>query len=215
MPLFESAKPTEIIERLDVPYEEYINWQTEQILKRKAETVSDVVSIMSFSKSVYTKPDGVETDNSINLTMLPAKRGGGETWHGPGQLIISPVVRLHRDFLISDFIDLIEAPVRQTLLRFGVTPDPKSSDDFPGVSVEGRKIAQLGLFLDDRVTSYGIAFNVTCDLTKFEAINLCGIEDCPVTNLQSEVDRSIEFQEVFQTVVSETTARFHHEDWMA
>lgn len=216
MGIKDSSQRTQIIERVDVPYQDYIEWQTEQIEKRKRNEVPDVVSIMTFSNSVYTRADN-EDPKPINLeeVILTAKRGGSDTWHGPGQIIVAPVIRLRDGFRVKDLTDFLEKPIRRVIEEYGVTPDAHTDDDFPGVQIEGRKIAQLGLNLDDRVTSYGIAFNVTCDLSKFEAIDLCGIENCAVTNLDDEVSYPIDLQEVFDLVVLRVKEAFSYEDWIA
>lgn len=216
MPILDSSSETLVIERRGIPYEDYIAWQTEQIELRKADQVPDTVSVMEFSNSVYTTPDN-NSPKPIDLeeVILLAKRGGEDTWHGPGQLIIAPVVRLAENYLIKDVMDCLEGPVRSVLEAYGVVPDEHAEGDFPGVTVGGRKIAQIGLFLDGRVTSYGLAFNVTCDLTNFDAIDLCGIENCAVTNLASETSNHVDLNEVFDLLSAHTAHAFHYEDWLA
>lgn len=216
MTLLESSQQTLVIEQRNVPYEEYIAWQTDRVEKRKRDEVPDTVSVVTFSDSVYTAPDdGTPRRIDLDEVILTAKRGGGETWHGPGQIIVSPVVRLAPDFRVRDLTDILEGPIRKVLAMYGVTPDPHSEGDFPGIQVEGRKIAQIGLFLDERVTSYGVAFNVTCDLTNFSAIDLCGVENCSVTNLSEEADRAVDLLEVFGLLRSEVEKAFLYEDLVA
>lgn len=191
-----------VVKWKDVLYQDYINWQSEQVQKRKKSRAVDVVSVLTFSKSVYTTPDdGRPVLIDIEDTIMTAKRGGDDSWHGPGQIVVSPVVKLMEGFHVRDLTNILEAPVRRILEEYGVTPDEHSEDDFPGITVEGRKIAQVGLHLDELVTSYGIAFNVTCDLSKFEAINLCGIENCEVTNLAEETDRPVDLDEVLSLMI--------------
>lgn len=216
MRILDNANPTQVIQRVDIPYEEYIAWQTEQVEKRKREEVSDVVSVMTFSDSVYTSPE-VDKPREIDIeeVILEAKRGGEDTWHGPGQLIVAPVVRLVEDLHIRDFTEILEMPVRQVLEQYGVTPDPHVEGDFPGIQVEGRKIAQLGLHMDERVTSYGIAFNVTCDLSKFDAIDLCGVENCAVTNLANETNLNVDLNEVFSLLTNHVEDTFQYLNWLA
>lgn len=216
MGLLESYEETQVVERLDIPYQDYISWQATQIELRKNGEVPDTVSVMTFANSVYTAPDnGTPVRVDLEEVILKAKRGGEETWHGPGQIIVAPVVRLSEDFNIRAFTDLLEDPIRKVLREYGVDADPRDQSDFPGVQVEERKIAQLGLHLDDRVTSYGIAFNVTCDLSKFDAIDLCGIENCAVTNLESEAKKPVVLSEVFSLVSSRVKQAFLKEDWLA
>lgn len=216
MRILENSKQTEIVTRIDIPYEEYIALQTELVQQRKQDEISDLVSVMTFSDSVYTTPD-VNQPELIDVedVVLSAQRGGDDTWHGPGQIIIAPIVRIVEGLHIREFTELLEAPVRRLLEHYGVVPDQHVEGDFPGIQVDGRKIAQLGLHLDERVTSYGIAFNVTCDLSKFDAIDLCGIEDCAVTNLANETTRDVDLNEVIQLLSKFVEEFFQYQNWVA
>ena len=194
-------------------YEEYADWQYDRLQKRKRDRVVDVVSVVSFSGSAYTTPDdGNSATVDIEDVILAAKRGGDDSWHGEGQIGIGPIVRLMDGFHIRDLTNILEAPVRRVLEDYGVTPDEHAEGDFPGITVEGRKIAQVGLHLDERVTSFGLAFNVTCDLEKFEAINLCGIENCDVTNLATEANRPVDLDEVFELLAGYVEEAFVYEE---
>lgn len=216
MSILSSSRPTQILKRLDVRYQDYIHWQTEQIEKRKRDEVPDTVSVMTFSNSVYTTPDnGRPKRIDLDDEFLTAKRGGDDTWHGPGQIIVAPVVKLVDGFRVKDLMTVLEGPIRRVLGQYDVTPDQHADGDFPGIQVQGRKIAQLGLFLDERVTSYGLAFNVNCDLSKFSAIDLCGIENCAVTNLLEEANRSFTTEEVVDRVLKQVGEAFQYEDWTA
>lgn len=216
MRILENSKQTEVVTRIDIPYEEYIALQTELVEQRKRDEISDLVSVMTFSNSVYTTPSPKAPEAiDIDAIILSAKRGGDDTWHGPGQIIIAPIVRLVEGINTREFTELLEAPVRRLLEHYDVVPDQHVEGDFPGIQVDGRKIAQLGLNLDERVTSYGIAFNVTCDLSKFDAIDLCGIEDCAVTNLASETTRDVDLNEVIQLLSKFVEEVFQYQNWVA
>lgn len=216
MRILENSKQTEVVTRIDIPYEEYIALQTELVEQRKRDEISDLVSVMTFSNSVYTTPSPKAPEViDLDAIILSAQRGGDDTWHGPGQVILAPIVRLVEGLHIREFTELLEAPVRRLLEHYGVVPDQHVEGDFPGIQVDGRKIAQLGLNLDERVTSYGIAFNVTCDLTKFDAIDLCGIEDCAVTNLASETTRDVDLNEVIQLLSKFVEEVFQYQNWVA
>lgn len=216
MRILENGKQTEVVTRIDIPYEEYIALQTELVEQRKRDEISDLVSVMTFSDSVYTTPDVNRPEPlAVNEVILPAQRGGDDTWHGPGQIIVAPIVRIVEGLHVRDFTELLEMPIRRLLERYDVASDPHVSGDFPGIQVGGRKIAQLGLHLDDRVTSYGIAFNVTCDLSKFEAIDLCGVKDCAVTNLAEESNIPVVLDDVIRTLSKLVEETFQYQNWLA
>lgn len=176
----ESNSGFDIIEFRNVQYDWFMQWQADRVTKRAADEVRDCVVLVSFADPVYTAPQ--EHDSSVGLTI--SHRGGGDSWHGPGQLCIVPIVRLAEPVDIRAFTSLLERPVRDVCASHDVTCDPR--DDLPGVAVDGKKIAQVGLCLTSRVTSFGIAFNIDCDPSVFSAIDLCGIPGCPVTNLSIE-----------------------------
>lgn len=216
MHILENTEMTQVVNRIDIPYEKYIALQTDLVEKRKRDETSDLVSVMTFSNSVYTTPSAkVPEAIDIDAIILSAQRGGDDTWHGPGQIIVAPIVRIVEGLHIREFTELLEAPVRRLLEHYGVTPDQHVEGDFPGIQVEGRKIAQLGLNLDERVTSYGIAFNVTCDLTKFDAIDLCGIKDCAVTSLANETNLHVDLHEVIRVLSKLVEETFQYQNWLA
>lgn len=216
MHILENTKMTQVVNRIDIPYEEYIALQTDLVEKRKRDEISDLVSVMTFSNSVYTTPSSKAPEAiDLDAIILSTQRGGDDTWHGPGQIIVAPIVRLVEGLHIREFTDLLEAPVRRLLEHYGVVPDQHVEGDFPGIQVDGRKIAQLGLNLDERVTSYGLAFNVTCDLSKFEAIDLCGIKDCSVTNLANESSIPVVLDDVIRTLSKLVEETFQYQNWLA
>lgn len=216
MRILEDPRQTQVIKRLDIPYEDYIALQTELVERRKQNEISDLVSVMTFSNSVYTTPEPTKPELiDLNEIVLSAQRGGDDSWHGPGQIIVAPIVRITEGLHIREFTELLEAPVRRLLEHYDVVPDQHVEGDFPGIQVSGRKIAQLGLHLDDRVTSYGIAFNVTCDLSKFEAIDLCGIKDCAVTNLANESSIPVVLDDVIRTLSKLVEETFQYQNWLA
>lgn len=216
MRILQDPRQTQVIKRLDIPYEDYIALQTELVEQRKQNEISDLVSIMTFSNSVYTTPDPTKPELiDLNEIVLSAQRGGDDTWHGPGQIIVAPIVRVVEGVHVRDFTELLEIPIRRLLERYDVIPDPHVDGDFPGIQVGGRKIAQLGLHMSDRITSYGVAFNVTCDLTKFAAIDLCGIKDCAVTSLANETSLHVDLHEVIHLLSKLVEETFQYQNWLA
>ena len=213
MKVRESQGRIKVVELRNSSYEDYIDYQNDRTHKRKRNRVVDSVTVVSFVGSAYTTPESDEPSViDIEDVIYTARRGGDDSWHGEGQIGIGPIIRVTEDFYIKDLTTLLEAPVRRVLEEYGVTPDEHSEDDFPGITVQGRKIAQVGLHLDERVTSYGLAFNVTCDLEKFKAIDLCGIENCDVTNLATEADRPVDIDEVFDLLVKYVKETFKSEE---
>ncbi|MCK5248002.1 lipoyl(octanoyl) transferase LipB, partial [Candidatus Bipolaricaulota bacterium] len=102
------------------------------------------------------------------------ERGGDITYHGPGQLVVYPILDLRgfgKD--IHRFIWSLEESIIRTLQELGVSSDRK--DEFPGVWVGARKIASVGVYVKNWVTYHGLAFNVDVNQEHFRMIRPCGL----------------------------------------
>lgn len=109
-------------------------------------------------------------------------RGGSVTYHGPGQIILYPIVRVSRHASgPREFVRLLEDVVIRLLARWSVVGT--RVDQKPGVWVDGAKIASIGLRIERGVSLHGLAVNVAMDLSPFEAIHPCGFSDCVMTSL--------------------------------
>ncbi len=171
----------------EVVYEEALRFQRLLVDARVADTIDDVVLTLTHDP-VYTA--GRHADLAANLRgstgvrVVPVDRGGDVTYHGPGQLVAYPVVKLADAKAVRAYVDaLVDACVR-TARSYGV--DARPDGDRPGVWVGRDKLAAVGVRVDRRVTSHGLAFNVDPDLAEFSAgIVPCGIADAGVCSLAS------------------------------
>jgi len=122
------------------------------------------------------------------------ERGGEVTYHGPGQLVAYPIVRLHeRGLLLRPFVRALEAALVQTCAALGVPAGRR--DGHPGCWVDPdgpvpRKIGALGLRVERGVSYHGIALNVTVDLADFELIDACGMPGVTSTSIARERGQS-------------------------
>ena len=141
------------------------------------------------------------------LSVEYVERGGGATYHAPGQLVVYPVFSsLLQKYGVRRFITQLEEVMRQTCLRFGV---PTSRQDgYPGVWVGERKIGAVGIAVRKRVSLHGFALNVDLDLRPFADIVPCGLADRGVTSLRQECARPIAFSDVEQTVIENVASIF-------
>jgi len=130
--------------------------------------------------------------------VLDVDRGGKITWHGPGQLVGYPIVRLKYPHELVGFVREIEAGLIAVCADLGIT----------GVRVAGRsgvwivdekgerKVAAIGIRVASGTSMHGFALNVNPDLSAFDAIVPCGISDAAVTSLARELGREITIEEV-------------------
>ena len=135
-----------------------------------------------------------------NISFYKINRGGDITYHGPGQLVVYPILDL--DYFFSDihkYLRLLEESVILTLKDYRV--DGQRVDGFTGVWIDAekenpRKICAIGVKCSRWVTMHGIGFNINSDLDYFNHIVPCGIEDKSVTSLQKETNQLIDMEEL-------------------
>ena len=137
--------------------------------------------------------------------VIDVDRGGKITWHGPGQLVGYPIVRLPSPLDVVAHVRRIEAMLILLCREFGVT----------GVRIDGRsgvwipaddrgpdrKVAAIGIRVTEGVTMHGFALNCDCDMAWFDKIVPCGIKDAEVTSLSQEIGRRVSVAEVLPTVI--------------
>lgn len=157
---------------------------------------------------VYTLGKGGDVKNlllteeglaAVNARYYHINRGGDITYHGPGQLVVYPVIDLENFFTdIHHYMRLLEESVILTLADFGI-----AGDRIPGLTGvwidkenNPRKICALGVKTSRWVTQHGLAFNVNADLSYFNHIVPCGIDDKGVTSLEKELGEAVSMDAV-------------------
>jgi lipoyl(octanoyl) transferase len=132
-----------------------------------------------------------------SIEVIRVERGGEVTYHGPGQLVAYPIIRLaDRGLLVRPLVAALEAAMIETCARLGV--EAFRRDGHPGCWVEGdrgrphRKIGALGLRIERGVSYHGIALNIDPDLREFELIDPCGMPGLVSTSVAEELGRTAE-----------------------
>lgn len=158
---------------------------------------------------VYTLGKSGSQDNLLlddqgmqdhQATFYKINRGGDITYHGPGQLVVYPILDLDHFFTdIHKYLRFLEEAVILTLKEYGIHGE--RYEGFTGVWIEpdterARKICAMGVKCSRWVTMHGIGFNINTDLTYFNHIVPCGIEDKAVTSMQHELGVALDFEEV-------------------
>ena len=190
----------------DIPYQEYIAWQDKRVKARINDEVNDAIAIMTFSNPVYTTP---AKHDGLTIELVESKRGGEDSYHGPGQICICPLIKVPDPIDFREFTTRLEYPIRQLCKQYGLEVEPRAK--LPGLTIDGKKIAQVGLHVEKNVFSYGLAFNVTCDLDYFDAIDLCGIPNCPVTNLATETGLGLNCDQIAMELIEPYLQVFDYE----
>ena len=136
----------------------------------------------------------------INATYFKSDRGGDITYHGPGQIVVYPLIDLN-DFKlgVKDYIYKLEYLIIDVLKEYGLSGE--LNDGNTGVWLDvgkqnERKICSIGIKISRGVTMHGLAFNVNTDLSYYNHINPCGFIDKGVTSMKNELGKEINIEEV-------------------
>lgn len=117
-----------------------------------------------------------------DIPVIPVDRGGQVTYHGPGQLVLYPMLDLRRIGIgVKALVEGIEEAVIQALSGWSIRGERRAGA--PGVYVDGAKIAALGLRVRRGCSFHGVAFNVAMDLSPYARINPCGYAGQPITSV--------------------------------
>src|SRR5688500_9652105 len=139
----------------------------------------------SKEKNLISSPEFLA---SHGVELFEVERGGDVTFHGPGQLVGYPIIDLKRHRLdLHWYLRSVEEGIIRVLSRHGIAG--QRSSGYTGVWTGGRKIASIGVHARDWVTWHGFALNVSTDLSYFDFIVPCGIQDVEMTSIAREKER--------------------------
>lgn len=153
--------------------------------------------------------------SEVSATYYKINRGGDITYHGPGQLVMYPIIDLEQFFTdIHKYLRFLEDAVILTLKEYGLQAD--RYEGLTGVWMEpntpkARKICAMGVKCSRWITMHGIGFNINSDLSYFQHIVPCGIDDKAVTSLEKELGRKISMMEVKEKLTKHMASIFGFE----
>jgi len=128
------------------------------------------------------------------IDIVEIRRGGGATAHNPGQIVFYPILNLQELRLdINEYIRTLEQIGIELLEPFGVEAERRKG--FPGLWVENRKIASIGVRVSRQITHHGMAINIRNDLDIFDSIVPCGLENIEMTSVFNEISKEYSMQE--------------------
>jgi lipoyl(octanoyl) transferase len=198
---------------------------TENQLKVTELGVVDYLSAWKLQKQIHQDVVNLQTENTLLLLEHPSvytagrrteildrplddtpvidvDRGGKITWHGPGQLVGYPIVKLKNSTDVVGFVRELETVLISVCAEFGIKADRycERSGVWVRDDKSDRKIAAIGLRVAKGVTMHGFALNVNPDLSAFEKIVPCGISGAKVTSLSAELGSEITINEVLPVI---------------
>jgi lipoyl(octanoyl) transferase len=168
-----------------VDYTDALALQHRLAAARSADLIGDVLLVCEHPP-VYTAGRNADLGNVRDASTIPlvrADRGGDVTYHGPGQVVIYPLVRLAGPRRVRSYVEALQDACVSVAAGYGITAHAERSR--PGVWVGSDKLAAIGVRVQRGSTSHGLAFNVDPDLADFDGIVPCGIPDGGVCSLAS------------------------------
>jgi lipoyl(octanoyl) transferase len=136
--------------------------------------------------------------------LFDIERGGDVTYHGPGQLVGYPILRVGRR--VQEYLRMLEGAMVRTLSSFGVSG--VGSPGYAGVWVADSKVVAIGVAIKRDVSFHGFAMNVHTDLEHFNYIVPCGISDKGVTSVSALLGRRVEIEEVKPVLIDSMKETF-------
>ncbi len=190
------------------PYAEAWELQRELVRLRRADEIPDTLLILEHppvftvgraAKDAANLGAGEGYLRSLGAEVFWSDRGGDATFHGPGQIVAYPILRL-RDRDTHKYLRGLEEVVIRTLGEYGL--EGWRHPEYTGAWVGPNKIAAVGVkFSSGWIASHGFALNVGTDLSWFERITPCGIREFGVTSLERELGREVPMADVEAGIV--------------
>ncbi|MHA2789401.1 lipoyl(octanoyl) transferase LipB [Corynebacterium sp. S7] len=199
-----SAEPLDVRRLGLVDYQEAWDYQADLAAKRATGEVGDTVLVVEHP-NVYTAGKRTQPEDrpTNGLPVIDVDRGGRITWHGLGQLVVYPIIKLADPVDVVDYVRRIEEALIHSVRQSGVTeagridgrsgvwvPDTVAALD-PAAPKRDRKIAAIGIRITRGVTMHGMALNCNNTLDYYEHIVACGIDDADNSTISLELGKNV------------------------
>jgi lipoyl(octanoyl) transferase len=192
-------------------YKNSLEYQNNTHSKVSAQKLNDSIIFVEH-EHVYTLGKNADQNNILSdypkdVEIHNIDRGGDVTYHGPGQLVGYPIINISSlNMSIGKYIHALEEILINTLVTFDIIA--KRRDKLIGVWIGAEKIAAIGVRVQNGVTKHGFALNVNTDLSYYDGIIPCGINDCKVTSMEHLLQKNIELKLVQDIIIEEFTKYF-------
>ena len=148
--------------------------------------------------------------DNTDIPVFKVKRGGEVTWHGPGQLVIYPVINMKANGFgsVRDFVRYFGNVITEVLKQDPAMKDARWVDEKAGIWIGDRKIAFSGLHFRKFVPVHGYSLNISCNLNPFGKIIPCGIEGLKVTSVEVEKGEKMEIFGIAEEIAGKIKENF-------
>lgn len=190
--------PLRVIRAGRLPYDAGLALQSELERQRLDGSIPDTVVVLEHEPVITLGHRGEEANvvaaptrlRELGIEVRRVSRGGDVTYHGPGQVVLYPIVDLRAARLgAAKFIEILEGCMISVARDQGLVAD--RIDKKRGVFVGSEKLGAVGIHISHGITTHGLALNVDPDLTHFDLIISCGLREHTVTSLRRSLGRSI------------------------
>jgi lipoyl(octanoyl) transferase len=186
-----------------IGYEQAWAYQRDVLERRAGERIPDTLLLLEHP-SVYTA--GRRTEDAERPTdgtpVIDVDRGGKITWHGPGQLVGYPIVKLPDPVDVVAYVRCLEAALIEACATLGVEAVQVAGRSGVWTTDAARKLAAIGVRVSRGITMHGFAINCDPDLAAFNLIVPCGIRDAGVTSLSAELGKRVSVADALPVVES-------------
>lgn len=213
-----STAPIDVRELGLVDYQQAWDLQADIAAKRAKDEVGDTILVLehpsTFTVGKRTQPEDMP-DPEYPVPVVPVDRGGRITWHGEGQLVVYPIIKLAEPVDVVDYVRRIEEALIQAVRDAGVesagridgrsgvwVPETTPAAD-PAAPTRDRKVAALGIRITRGVTMHGLSLNCNNTLDHYGHIVACGIDDADVTTMSLELGKEVTPDEMAGDVVKQ------------
>ncbi len=158
---------------------------------------------------VYTVGRGKNPENYKSVPVVETERGGDVTYHGPGQLVVYPIMDLRRDgqLDVRKYVQLIEDVIIESIGKFGFSGELGQE---PGIWVNGSKVASIGMAIRDGIAFHGFSINISgSSLDGFSRIRACGLDPSSVSFVP------IERNTLMMELLKAASSKFHRFNWVS
>jgi lipoate-protein ligase B len=182
-------------------YKTALEIQKSLVERRAGDEVPDVLVLVEHENVITlgrkTTPENLRPQA---VPVFQVERGGDATYHGPGQLVGYPILKL-ADHDVRRHVRTMERALIAAAGRWGIHAE--TSDVHPGVWVQGLKLASIGVAVTNWVSYHGFALNVNTDMSYFELIRPCGLDPRSMTSMEKLLGEKLDFCAVKRAVAEE------------
>jgi lipoate-protein ligase B len=182
-------------------YDEVWKLQSRLVDARARDEIPDTLILVEHDH-VITLGRRTSNENLLpqSIPVYHVDRGGDATYHGPGQLVGYPIIKLS-DHDVHRYLRLLEEVLIRASRKYGINSERKQGHT--GVWASGKKLASIGVAVNKWITFHGFALNVNTDLEYFGLIRPCGLDPSTMTSMKALFGREINLEEVKRTTESE------------